>query len=486
MNSELLKRILSCQDLPSLPAIALRVIELTSNPDVKLPELAATIQNDQGLAAKVLRTVNSSFYGLRTPCASINKALVMLGLSPVKTLALGFSLVSSLNEKRVQGFDYVSYWRRGLYTAVAAKTLAEAAGKSGFADEAFLAGLLQDVGVMAMYIVLQGEYMTVMQKTGGDHRLLMRHEMQTLEVTHPDIGGMLAERWKLPPMIVVPVRYHERPTAAPKEHLELCRCVGLANLVHDVLTNDAPAAELRELYERAKAWFQLDPGTVDGIVKRSAEGTKELSKLFKLDTGEYADVDALMSAATERQKEIAKSAPAADTPGELDSLVRDGELVDPITGVASRGAFNATVQQAFKDGKPVALAQVMVDGLSALYAAGTDLGDDTVVTVAGALTRHAEKASGKVCRLSPDVFAIVVPDAAPEGVLGVIEAARGSLARPGAGNPPVAVSIGVALANPASGDVRTPSDLVVAATRALQAAKQQGGNRVSVHWKSVA
>ena len=96
MRDELLEQILVCPSLPSLPAVALRVIELAGKSDVVMKELASTIEQDQGLAAKVLRTVNSSFYSVRTKCSTISKALVLLGLGPVKTLSLGFSLVSAV------------------------------------------------------------------------------------------------------------------------------------------------------------------------------------------------------------------------------------------------------------------------------------------------------------------------------------------------------------------------------------------------------
>lgn len=152
MNEGLLKQVLNCTSLPSLPAVAVRVIELTSDKNVKVQELAKTIGHDQGLSTKILRTVNSSFYGVRTRVATIDKAIVMLGLAPVKVLALGFSLVSSVGEDE-SGFDYVSYWRRGLYTAVAAKLIAEAA-EAGSADECFLGGLLQDVGMVALHRTL--------------------------------------------------------------------------------------------------------------------------------------------------------------------------------------------------------------------------------------------------------------------------------------------------------------------------------------------
>src|SRR3982751_5373593 len=127
MNQDMLERILRCPNLPTLPTVAVRVLELTQNVNVSMDDLTATIQNDQGLAAKVLKTVNSSFYGLRRPCASISQAVVLLGLSAVKALALGFSLVSAVGEADDE-FDHVAYWRRGLYTAVAARAIAKQAG----------------------------------------------------------------------------------------------------------------------------------------------------------------------------------------------------------------------------------------------------------------------------------------------------------------------------------------------------------------------
>src|ERR1051325_6151536 len=147
MNPELIERILRCPTLPTLPAVAVRVLELTGDESVSLERLAEEIQNDQALAAKVLKTINSSFYGVRRPCGTISQAMVMLGLSAVKSLALSFSLVSSIGFGDDE-FDHVAYWRRGLYTAAAAKIIAREVGRA-FEDEAFLGGLLQDVGMMA-------------------------------------------------------------------------------------------------------------------------------------------------------------------------------------------------------------------------------------------------------------------------------------------------------------------------------------------------
>src|SRR5205085_10088557 len=184
-NKDVLDRILRCTSLPTLPAVAVRVIELTSNSNVSLDELAGVIQNDQALAAKILKTVNSSFYGLRRPCSNIGQSLVMLGLSSVKSLALSFSLVSSLGSRADAGFDFISYWRRGLYTAVAAKSIARVAGVLQ-EDESFLGGLLQDIGMVALHRALGERYEGLLAHAGRDHYALARLELADLDLQHAD------------------------------------------------------------------------------------------------------------------------------------------------------------------------------------------------------------------------------------------------------------------------------------------------------------
>lgn len=475
MKHEVLHKVLSCKSLPSLPAVALRVIEQTSDPNIKLSELATTIQNDQGLAAKVLKTVNSSFYGLRTPCSTINKALVLMGLAPVKTLVLGFSLVNAVNDRRGAGsFNYVAYWRRGMYTAVAAKAIAEAARKK-WSDEAFLAGLLQDIGVVALFNALGPEYLAVTEQA-EDHRQLSRQEAELLDITHPEIGAMLAERWKLPTELVMPVRYHERPTAAPQEHGEMCRCVGLANIVHDVLTDEDPHPEMARLYERASQWFNLDNAAVDAMVRRCSDGAREMSRLFNLDTGAFKNVDELMETAIERQSqvEVIEAAPEGVDP--LGALLKNASDFDPLTGVYARGSFTALVRAAIAtpviSGKAATLIHVGIDAPADGQPVSEADSDERVVRVANVLTRHFGVKGMAVCRLSSDLFAVVLSSADERLMNATIDSIRRELATI---RPTVTVSMGVARYG---AGVTTPHEFVVAATKSLHSARQRGGNAV--------
>src|SRR5947209_10161708 len=143
MNEELVKRIRQCPNLPSLPAIAIQVLDLAQKIDVDIAEIARILSKDPALSSKILRTVNSSFYGRSQHVSTISHSLVILGLQSVKTLVLGFSLVSNLAGNKGKGFRHLAYWKRSIYAATAARSLAARLGVLQ-QEEAFLAALLQD------------------------------------------------------------------------------------------------------------------------------------------------------------------------------------------------------------------------------------------------------------------------------------------------------------------------------------------------------
>jgi two-component system, cell cycle response regulator len=490
MNQELLEEILSCPNLPSLPAVALRVIELTNDSNVKLDELANTIQNDQGLSAKILRTVNSSFYGLRQRCATINKALVMLGLSPVKTLALGFSLVSSLRDDKDKEFDFPSYWRRGLYTAVAAKTVAEAA-KIKQGDEAFLAGLLQDVGMVAMYRAMPARYLEVLRSAGGNHRQLVKHELGIFELQHPDIGAMLAQRWKFPDELILPVKYHERPSAGPNQCSAIIRLVGLGNIAHDIFTEADPSPAMRRFYERAQQWFNLDSETCDKLIKRIGEHTKEVSGLFKLDLGAQPSAEDLLSKASGQLHELSKL-PADHTPPKgMDSLVVDAQQLDPLTGLLGRLAFEpmvrAAIDAAVVANESVGLLEISIDGMKSLAESRTEAAaDEIIIGTASLLKKHFEPCGGAVCRIGANLFAVVLSGVSARETTKTADALQLEFAS----SIPVWVKdakpeafkldFGNARHETSAGPAPTPQQLVLAATRELAKVRGQSAAEAQV------
>lgn len=492
MDSELLQEILACPSLPSLPAVAVRVLELTSNPDVRMDELARTIQADQALSAKILRTVNSSFYGLRKRCVSIDKALVLLGLGPVKSLVLGFSLVSALGKDKDSDFDFVDYWRRGLNTAVAGKLIADGCG-FGCSDEAFLAGLFQDMGMVACYRAMGKRYSDVVATVGRNHAALFRAEVQAFEIHHAEIGAALAESWRLPADLVIPVKYHERPTACPTEQSRTVRCVAMGNLIHAVLLSEDPTDGLREAYKRGEQWLGLTPEVVDGLIRETGVAARELGSLFELDTAGLPNAEEVLARADRQLIEMARSGGIESYAiRELSGVLTGDDGHDPLTGMLSRDAFGQAVRKAYPSARAgeieLSIVQFAVDGLKELLSQhGQHVQDEVVLGTAVMLLKRFEPMGGVVARVTETDFAVILPrvsrrtaaDAAQVVCDQFASSVRGWLPDAPEAGRLIKISGGVATVDKETGAVFTTPELLVEATsRAVQAARGAGGSCV--------
>jgi len=489
MNPELLENVLSCPSLPSLPAVATQVIELTNDENVHLDDLAEVIKADQGLASKVLRTVNSSFYGLRQPCATIEKALVMLGLGPVKSLALGFSLVSAVDYANAEQFDFRSYWKRGIDTAVAARNIARAA-KLDCADEAFLAGLLHDIGMVAMFRALDTEYTEIIDQVGVDHEQLCQAELKVFELQHPEIGAMLAQRWKLPPELVIPIRYHARPTASPLEHAQIARVVAAGNTAHEVLSGEHAAEHLDTFYTRCRDWFDLDQDAADDILRGITDDTAELARLFSLDTGSNADPNDIIAEARQRLASLTRDEPRESYGvGRFEGII-ESPRNDPLTGAVNRTGFNEVINAAYnaatRRGDLVSLAALAVDGIpETARLQGPEAADDVVIGVVSLLNAHFEPLGGSICRIGTATFAVIIPGTELDQAARAADECRRDIEQSASGwlngrkGPAVTAAIGIAAADAATAPAYGSSaKFVAAATNALQAARAEGGNTV--------
>jgi len=438
--------------------------------------------------------VNSSFYGLRSKCASIKQALIMMGLGPVKALTLGFSLVSCA-EGVDDGFDKTAYWRRSLYSAVGARATAEAAGMKNLADEAFLAALLQDIGMMAMYQALRTRYTDVIAEAGSDHSRVASAELRAFDTQHAEIGAMLAQRWRLPDSLVMPVRYHERPTAAPQGHHLVVRLIAVGNLAHDVVTDPDPVAALRKFGERCEQWFGLKPAESDEVLRRLSAATRELASLFSVDTGTLPSADAIIEAARARHLEVTRTGPdLPPAPGSLaEMIVRDGGGVDKETGAYDRSAFDVSFRRAFELAAPtpesVGVVVLSVDEGSGVTRLSGPTLIEALAGVVATLKRHMDPLGGVVCRIQPLLIGVVIPGVEQPTLLKVIESARAEIEKtsPSWGKarqlllPRVRTTAGVAVRNPENpGTLTQPEHVVAAAASALRQALAAGGSCVKV------
>ena len=198
------------EKLPTLPGIAMKILELVRSEDTNLKEIADVFSTDPPLSAKVLKLINSPFYGVRTQVTSVPHAVNLLGLNTVKNLALSFSLLRDYPKVNKEDFDYTSFWKQSLIGAVSCKLIAEKVIPS-FAEDAFFLGLIHNIGILALIRCMPQQYSLVLKEK--DRTLCSYHEAenQILGFNHMEIGGSLIRTWGLPETFSTPVLYHHNP-----------------------------------------------------------------------------------------------------------------------------------------------------------------------------------------------------------------------------------------------------------------------------------
>src|SRR5688572_4437966 len=296
MNEELIERIRQCPNLPSLPTIAMQVLDLAQKPEVDIAEIARIICKDPAMSSKILRTVNSSFYGRSQHVSTISHSLVILGLQSVKTLVLGFSLVTNLAKNKSKGFKHITYWRRSIFAATAARTLA---GKIGLVqqEEAFLTALLKDIGMLVLDQVLGEQYGDIHAKV-TTHQELVAAETEALGMTHADVGGILAGQWKLPPVLSVPIAFHHSVEKVEDPPLrKLTELVALSGRCADVFVNENAADAIAKVRQLAHQQHGMSETDVDALLDEIGKRTKEVASLLEINIGSAGHYEAILKRA---------------------------------------------------------------------------------------------------------------------------------------------------------------------------------------------
>lgn len=191
------------KSLPSLPGIIAKLGSLADNDKVSAQEMARVISADQVLSAKVLRLVNSAFYGFPGRVSTVSNALILLGVNVVKSLAVTSSIFEIM-EKNVVGL-----WEHSMGTAVAANSISRAL-KLPDPEETATAALLHDIGKVIIKIKLEKDFdlLTTLMQEKGVGMLEAEHEL--LGTDHAEIGGWLARSWLLPEKLIEPVAFHHQ------------------------------------------------------------------------------------------------------------------------------------------------------------------------------------------------------------------------------------------------------------------------------------
>ncbi len=207
-QAEFFRRLDRIDDLPTLPAVALEVGQLLQNYDTPIEAVCETIEKDQAMVPRILKLVNSAFFGLRSNVSNISHAVVLLGFNTIRNAVVSVAVIQAMPGKReLEGFDVTQFWSHAISVAVTSKHLAEKSHLH-YAGDAFTAGLLHDVGKLVMYLHFRDLFIRSWSRTRQEACPFHVAERQEAAVTHADIGAYLARRWQLPARLVETIGYH--------------------------------------------------------------------------------------------------------------------------------------------------------------------------------------------------------------------------------------------------------------------------------------
>jgi HD-like signal output (HDOD) protein len=257
--------------LPTLPTIVSKMIDQVDSPRTSTAALARLIASDQALTAKVLKFANSAYYGFPREISTVNMAIVVLGFNAVKEMGLSLSVFDVFKKTPSNAyFDVTLFWEHSVGCGVAARMLARTY-KPALAGEAFVAGLLHDVGKVILKQYFDTEFAEIIKAQQERNVTLEEAELATIETTHTQIGNWLAEKWNLPELICETIRCHHTPWETDKEPLFLA-CVTIADyLCHISKTGQSgrfvpPVLDPRIWALFTQAGFQLDDSGIPALL----------------------------------------------------------------------------------------------------------------------------------------------------------------------------------------------------------------------------
>jgi putative nucleotidyltransferase with HDIG domain len=232
MTDDLNERITEyIQKMPSLPTSVAKVLEVCNNPQLSPADLNYVISLDPVLVGRVLKLINSAYYGLDKRVTNLVRAIIMLGLNTVKNLALSSSVMSHLSSKRdPRGLNMQGFWQHSLCVGVTSKLLAQKRGiNPKLVEEYFTCGLLHDLGKIPLNSILSKEYLVTVKKADDLKTSLFKVEDDTLKINHCVLGGMIVNAWKLEGAVGDVIIDHHQYTAYQGSHKDILYTVAVAN-----------------------------------------------------------------------------------------------------------------------------------------------------------------------------------------------------------------------------------------------------------------
>lgn len=460
--------------LPTLPAVAARLMELRNSPGLEVNALSSLLSKDPAIAAAVLRYVNSPAFLMGNTVDTIDRAIVVLGSRTTMDIALTVSLTRGLGELRGEGLDYDLFWRRSLFAATAARVLGRTVREPAL-EELFAAGLLQDIGLLALHVA-QPDFYSGLDVDQHDHCALSRAEQARLGFDHADFGARLLLQWGLRARTVRAVSLSHSLDRDIDD--SFMACVVASGALADFFIQNSNAEAQQFAFQQLYRLFSIREAEGKQVLIRMLAEIRNTLDLFAPILPAQHNLQPLTC---ERAGSTHSVAPA----DRLATLRANHFLEDEFQpdGVISRAAFENSLKNGFKmlNAQPFSVALLSINNLRALEQQHGQKVAKLLLRVVGRKLIENIRVEDFVCRYG-DCYALILLgspiDAASRAIQRIVDVfidARYEITN----GDKVALSLNAGIAGH-TGGLRFDSHdaMLAAAAAALQEARDRGEYRV--------
>ncbi|SFP54237.1 diguanylate cyclase (GGDEF) domain-containing protein [Nitrosomonas cryotolerans] len=484
MNDILTRRLRFCTTLPSLPTIAIKILEIASNPDADITQICHYISLDPALATKILRVANSPLFKSRRVSNNIRQAVGTLGTHAVIVIALSFSLTSSLmahskEKENIYPFDNNNFWRRSIVSALASRILGEKFKLKGW-DDLFLAGLLQDIGILALSALMPEEYSPVFS-SACDHGTLLKSERKAFGTGHDEIGYLLLKQWHIPDHISIAcLASHHQPAPDAMAPTSF-DCIAASGYIADYFLDPKKAGNVATVTNAVQRWLGIDSMELKEIIDTMETEIHSVAELFEVTIHHPTEIADIIAQA----KELL-TIHSLTTVRELeDKTQRDG-----LTGAHNRLFFDNTLQKEFhlsqENAFPLTIAMIDIDYFKKVNDThGHVAGDILLVAIVRKILGQIRQ-DDVLSRYGGEEFSLILPGTTLAISMKLLTRLKDNIAAisyklDNGTCINITVSIGVAVNMDNGIRFACHEDMLKAADLALYSAKHAGRNRI-VEW----
>ncbi len=488
-------------ELPSPPAIAVRILKAVQEGDSSLFDLEKIISADPALTGKLLKLANSAFYSLPQKVSNISRALSILGTNVIKNIALSFVITNELRGGKPSFFDFDYFWRRSVTTAVAAELISTLLQKNN--EDIFVTALLQDIGILTMYMSTGEEYANILnicQANGGTG--LSEMERDKYQFDHQQLGHILLESWNIPQSVTIPMNYHHEPDCAPAKDQETAQVLCAASLLSAIYHSTESSVNVREFQNKMAEYFNIPPKQTKQLLDDVVPKSIDILQIFEIDPGEMKPFSQILQEANdelgklnlsyeqlvlELKESKDKTERFANDLRKANSRLEELAFRDGLTNLFNHRYFQEIL------GKEIARAKRYNHSLSLIMfdidffkkvndTFGHPAGDQVLKDLAQ-FTTSAVRPSDIIARYGGEEFMIILPETNESGLKVFAERLRRFIASMTTvfNEAPIKITISSGATHFLPGESEiSQQDLIDTADRGLYLSKKNGRNRTTV------